>query len=96
VLKHKIHFFFEIVPTKQKMEFCRPFQRRIAAYTLHSMVAAEGGRSLDLGSALNAISLSPNKSHAFVVGRDGMSSPAFKLSLYFHIFLFIFSFATSP
>lgn len=34
----------------------------------------EGGRSLDLGSALNAISLSPNKSHAFVVGRDGKYS----------------------
>eukprot|EP00026_Physarum_polycephalum_P019576 Phypoly_transcript_21652.p1 GENE.Phypoly_transcript_21652~~Phypoly_transcript_21652.p1 ORF type:complete len:107 (+),score=17.51 Phypoly_transcript_21652:187-507(+) len=33
-------------------------------------MVAEGGRSLDLGSALNAISLSPNKSHAFVVGRD--------------------------
>lgn len=32
----------------------------------------EGGKSLELGSALNAISLSPDKRHAFVVGRDGM------------------------
>lgn len=32
----------------------------------------EGGQSLELGSALNAISLSPSKQQAFVVGRDGM------------------------
>jgi hypothetical protein len=61
------------------------------------MNAAEGGRSLDLGSALNAVSLSPNKSHAFVVGRDGKSSscPTFTFKRFFFCTFTSFSHASS-